>query len=108
LRAHARRYGPFWIAATLVFIAAATGNLASYLSYVNLLRTTPDATWTYDIAKVTLSAVLFYGYITILPLLVRLAAARSLCAAPQPSARDATAWRDRYTWRCVTGRRRPA
>ena len=67
----ARRYGPFWIAATLVFIAAATGNLASYLAFTRQLQTQPDATWSYDIKKVSLSAALFYGYISVLPLLVR-------------------------------------
>jgi|APGre2960657444_1045066.scaffolds.fasta_scaffold09302_6 hypothetical protein len=61
-------YGPFWIAATLVFISASTGNLASYFSYMRLLSTDPAATWTYDIQKVSLSAILFYGYITFLPL----------------------------------------
>jgi hypothetical protein len=59
-----------------VFIAAATGNLSSYLAYTQLLSTEPDATWSYDIKKVTLSAVLFYGYISVLPLLVRLAPRR--------------------------------
>ena len=68
--AHAR-YGPFWIAATLVFIAAAAGNLSSYLAYIRLAGTTPDAVWAYDIKKVSLSAVLFYGYISFLPLSVR-------------------------------------
>ena len=66
------RYGPFWIAATLVFIAAAAGNLSSYLAYVKLAGTTPDAVWSYDIKKVSLSAVLFYGYISFLPLSVRM------------------------------------
>ena len=70
-RARARSYGPFWIAATLVFIAAATGNLSSYLAYLRVASATPDTpVWTYDIKKVTLSAVLFYGYISVLPLLV--------------------------------------
>ena len=66
----ARSYGPFWIAATLVFIAAAAGNLSSYLAFINQ-QTPTDAVWTYDIKKVTLSAVLFYGYISVLPLMVR-------------------------------------
>ena len=70
------RYGPFWIAATLVFIAAAAGNLSAYLAYIRLAGTTPDAVWAYDIKKVSLSAVLFYGYISFLPLAVRCWAAR--------------------------------
>lgn len=28
-----RRYGPFWVATTLVFVIAATGNYANYVSY---------------------------------------------------------------------------
>jgi len=55
-------YGPFWIAATLVFLSSATGNLASYYAYRG------TGAWTYDIQKVTLSALLFYGYITVVPL----------------------------------------
>ena len=70
------RSGPFWIAATLVFIAAAAGNLSSYLAYVKLASTTPDAVWSYDIKKVSLSAVLFYGYISFLPLSVRMQGVR--------------------------------
>lgn len=27
------RYGPFWVASTLIFVTAATGNLASYISW---------------------------------------------------------------------------
>ena len=54
-----------------MFIAAATGNLSSYLAYLRVASATPDTpVWTYDIKKVTLSAVLFYGYISVLPLLV--------------------------------------
>jgi len=64
-------YGPFWIAATLVFLSSATGNLASYYAYRG------TGAWTYDIQKVTLSALLFYGYITVVPLVVR---ARASCA----------------------------
>jgi len=64
-------YGPFWIAATLVFLSSATGNLASYYAYRG------TGAWTYDIQKVTLSALLFYGYITVVPLVVR---ARAFCA----------------------------
>ena len=55
-----------------MFIAAAAGNLSSYLTYVKLASTTPDAVWSYDIKKVSLSAVLFYGYISFLPLSVRM------------------------------------
>ena len=27
------RYGPFWVATTLIFVTAASGNLSSYLAY---------------------------------------------------------------------------
>lgn len=30
---HACRYGPFWVASTLVFVSAVTGNCASYLAW---------------------------------------------------------------------------
>jgi hypothetical protein len=59
-----------------VFIAAATGNLSSYLAFANQQSTLPGAVWTYDIKKVTLSAVVFYGYISVLPFMVRRTAAR--------------------------------
>ena len=99
-RAHAR-YGPFWIAATLVFIAAATGNLSSYLAYVKLASTTPDAVWSYDIKKVSLSAVLFYGYISFLPLSVRMQAVQMFSSADKPAPRSCTL-------RCGTGPPQPA
>ena len=39
------RYGPFWVATTLIFVTAASGNLSSYLAYrVGWhLRVRPDA-----------------------------------------------------------------
>ena len=82
-----------------MFIAAATGNLASYLAYLNSLSAEPDAVWAYDIKKVSLSAVLFYGYISVLPLMVR---ALQLNAARGPLTLAA---RYRFTLRCATGRR---
>ncbi len=94
------RYGPFWIAATLVFIAAATGNLASYLAYLNQLSAEPDAVWAYDIKKVSLSAVLFYGYISVLPLMVRALAAKREAQEPLTLAAHLS-----FTLHCATGRR---
>ena len=99
-RAH-RRYGPFWIAATLVFIAAAAGNLSSYLAYVKLAGT-PDTVWAYDIKKVSLSAVLFYGYISFLPLSVR------CCLPEQRTCKCTDTARCSCTSRCATGLRQPA
>ncbi|KAH7373697.1 hypothetical protein KP509_17G069200 [Ceratopteris richardii] len=56
-------YGPFWICTTLVFVAAALGNFASYLTH-NL----KEQPWEYDIDKVTWSAGMFYGYSFVVPL----------------------------------------
>ena len=49
------RYGPFWIATTLVFLSAVAGNYASYVSY---RRTHAQAAsgsdvpaWYYDVDK---------------------------------------------------------
>ena len=103
------RYGPFWVAATLVFLAAASGNMSTYFSYLRQLRTNPAATFSYDVTKVSLSAALFFGYITVLPLMVRPWDAgtepwclSSLCPpSDTPSARSGTL-------RCDTGARPPA
>lgn len=56
-------YGPFWICTTLIFVAAALGNFASYLSH----KLKSEA-WAYDINKVTWSAGIFYGYTVLVPL----------------------------------------
>ena len=48
------RYGPFWVATTLVFVTAVTGNYANYVSYRKSHPST-DATagaWYYDVNKV--------------------------------------------------------
>lgn len=55
-------YGPFWICTTLIFVAAALGNFASYLSHK-----LKNEAWAYDINKVTWSASIFYGYTLIVP-----------------------------------------
>lgn len=50
----AARYGPFWVATTLVFVTAVTGNYANYVSYRKSHPST-DATagaWYYDVNKV--------------------------------------------------------
>lgn len=53
-------YGPFWICTTLIFVASAFGNYATYLS--------KHVSWQFDISKVTWAAGLFYGYTFLLPL----------------------------------------
>ncbi len=59
--ARPRRYGPFWVATTLIFVSAVTGNYASYLSYNAKHAATPgggDAVWYYDINKVRSALVM--------------------------------------------------
>lgn len=50
-----RRYGPFWVATTLIFVSAVTGNYAGYISYRHnhSASTSPMDTWYYDINKVS-------------------------------------------------------
>ena len=50
-----RRYGPFWIATTLIFVSAVTGNYASSLSYRHThaaAASSDEKVWYYDIDKV--------------------------------------------------------
>lgn len=57
-------YGPFWISTTLIFLMAAAGNFANYLSH-------DDATeWSYDFTKLTVAATCLYAIITVVPLCV--------------------------------------
>ena len=35
------RYGPFWVATTLIFVTAASGNLSSYIAYRKEIDTAP-------------------------------------------------------------------
>ena len=59
-------YGPFWIATTLIFAMAITGNLASY---VNFVETPAKKEWTYDFSLLTLAGTVVYLYVTLLPML---------------------------------------
>jgi hypothetical protein len=63
------RYGPFWIASTLIFVSAAAGNTASYLAY-HKKHTDTGAGWYYDVDKVGGSMGLFYGYVGVLGLVL--------------------------------------
>ena len=54
-------YGPFWVTTTLIFVTAVAGNFADYLQAPN------DVRWANDIDKVSYSAILFYGYATVVP-----------------------------------------
>lgn len=58
------RYGPFWICSTLIFVTASLGNFAAYLSYKS--KTTGH--WHYDINLMSRAALLFYGYVGLVPL----------------------------------------
>ncbi|KAL4202466.1 hypothetical protein AMTRI_Chr02g263780 [Amborella trichopoda] len=58
-------YGPFWICTSLIFVAASIGTFITYLAHKLNKKE-----WNYDINLVTWSAGLFYGYVTIVPLLL--------------------------------------
>ncbi|KAF3454461.1 hypothetical protein FNV43_RR04908 [Rhamnella rubrinervis] len=58
-------YGPFWICTTLIFVAASIGTFVTYIAHKLKKKD-----WDYDINLVTWSAGLFYGYVTIVPLLL--------------------------------------
>ncbi|CAA2953718.1 YIPF1 homolog [Olea europaea subsp. europaea] len=58
-------YGPFWICTTLIFVAASIGTFATYLAHKLQKKE-----WNYDINVVTWSAGLFYGYVTIVPVVL--------------------------------------
>jgi hypothetical protein len=59
------RYGPFWICSTLIFFTASLGNFAAFLSYKSK---TAGGHWHYDISLMSSAALLFYGYICLVPL----------------------------------------
>lgn len=70
-------YGPFWIATTLIFVVAVAGNFASFIHFL------PDSTkpvWRYDMQKLTTAASMFYGAITVLPLLTWLLIQRGVAS----------------------------
>ncbi|GAQ81537.1 hypothetical protein KFL_000830190 [Klebsormidium nitens] len=60
-------YGPFWICTTLIFVTAALGNFATFLSFK---PTAAEPKWHYDINKVSYGSAIFYGYIGVIPLLL--------------------------------------
>ncbi len=59
-------YGPFWIATTLIFSMAMTGNLASYYAF-EPSAATPH--WTYNFNQLTVAGSVIYSYVSVLPLL---------------------------------------
>ncbi|CAN1843320.1 Protein YIPF1 homolog [Linum perenne] len=58
-------YGPFWICTTLIFVAASIGTIVTYIAHK-----LHHKEWNYDINVVTWSAGLFYGYVTVVPLVL--------------------------------------
>ncbi|CAN0914276.1 Protein YIPF1 homolog [Linum grandiflorum] len=58
-------YGPFWICTTLIFVAASIGTIVTYIAHK-----LHNKEWNYDINVVTWSAGLFYGYVTVVPLVL--------------------------------------
>uniref|UniRef100_A0A7S4EX89 Protein YIPF n=2 Tax=Chrysotila carterae TaxID=13221 RepID=A0A7S4EX89_CHRCT len=60
-------YGPFWIATTLIFSMAITGNLASFFAFK---PTEANPKWTYNFNQLTLAGSVVYSYVTVLPLLL--------------------------------------
>jgi hypothetical protein len=73
-------YGPFWIATTLVFITAVSGNYANYIAWSSNATGLPSGNstepgfgpdinkkqWYNDYGKMSYSALIFYGYIFLL------------------------------------------
>jgi len=57
-------YGPFWIATTLTFILAITGNLYAYFKHYK------DQTWQYNFQVIVVGAAVFYGYVIVIPLIL--------------------------------------
>eukprot|EP00466_Bigelowiella_natans_P000674 jgi/Bigna1/85019/estExt_fgenesh1_pg.C_10616 len=55
-------YGPFWVCTTLVFLMAATGNVAHYI------ESSKKELWKYDSRKLTTAAWIFYSSISIIPI----------------------------------------
>lgn len=65
--ANADLYGPLWIATTLIFSMAITGNLASFFAFK---PTAANPHWTYNFNQLTLAGSVVYSYVTLLPLLI--------------------------------------
>lgn len=99
-------YGPFWIATTLIFLLAAAGNFANYISFIanqsetsftghtgngtDASASSTSATidnmlvWTSNFEKMSVGATVFYAWITLVPALVYCAFVRIGSAdAPQ-------------------------
>eukprot|EP01103_Thecamoeba_quadrilineata_P005927 TRINITY_DN1566_c0_g1_i2.p1 TRINITY_DN1566_c0_g1~~TRINITY_DN1566_c0_g1_i2.p1 ORF type:complete len:198 (-),score=8.10 TRINITY_DN1566_c0_g1_i2:58-651(-) len=60
-------YGPFWITTTVIFLMAATGNVANW--FVHAIDDEPT-TWNYDFTKITTGALTIYCYFVFIPLIL--------------------------------------
>lgn len=75
-------YGPFWVATTLIFVTAVAGNFANYIEWKKESTDSPpdsggaafDRQWYNDYAKLGWSALLFYGYVFVIGLVLYFAA----------------------------------
>lgn len=65
---HPDGYGPFWLAATLVFLFASCSNIASYLDYMMPSEQSENLPWTYDFTRVATAATMVTMYVVGLPL----------------------------------------
>eukprot|EP00003_Mantamonas_plastica_P027794 TRINITY_DN607_c1_g1_i1.p1 TRINITY_DN607_c1_g1~~TRINITY_DN607_c1_g1_i1.p1 ORF type:complete len:215 (-),score=21.69 TRINITY_DN607_c1_g1_i1:53-697(-) len=64
-------YGPFWVATTLIFAMAVTGNMASYFAFDGTGQSsgTEVKEWQYDFSQVTFATMLVYGYLFVFTLI---------------------------------------
>lgn len=63
-------YGWFWVASTLVFVLAATGNLSTYIGYY---FDGDLGEWKYNFAKLGVGAAVIYFYVSVVPGLIYIA-----------------------------------
>uniref|UniRef100_A0A383WDJ0 Protein YIP n=1 Tax=Tetradesmus obliquus TaxID=3088 RepID=A0A383WDJ0_TETOB len=65
-------YGPFWVATTLIFVTAVAGNYADFIAFRSQQKAAAaggdagsigERQWYTDYAKMSFSALLFYGYV---------------------------------------------
>jgi hypothetical protein len=62
-------YGPFWIAATLIFAMASCSNIASWLEFHEDGDVSSN-TWAYDFTRVASALTMVYSYVLGLPLVL--------------------------------------
>jgi len=60
-------YGPFWIATTVIFLMAATGNFANW---INQATQGTGSEWYFHYEQISAGAGTIYGYLIIMPLII--------------------------------------